>query len=204
MSADSLFGSTILDNGTLTSSTFLAGPLNPVTKYFWRVSATNAGGSSTWSVVFHFTTTDAVTVLVPVDIRWNMISVPLTVTDSHAGVLFPSASSSVFGYNGTTYVPQDILSHATGYWAKFPSSQNIAITGQQRLSDSIAVETGWNLIGSLSAPVPVSSILQSPNGIVSSKYFGYDRMYDESQTLEPGKGYWVKVSGNGVLHFQAP
>lgn len=58
VATSSTFGTTVIDDSTVTSSsksvsTALAGNAT----YYWRVSATNAGGSSAYSTSFNFTTT---------------------------------------------------------------------------------------------------------------------------------------------------
>ena len=55
-STDSSFIVTIVDDSTLTDTTRSIGPLQPLTKYYWRVSAKNAGGTTSWSSVWNFTT----------------------------------------------------------------------------------------------------------------------------------------------------
>jgi hypothetical protein len=61
------------------------------------------------------------------------------------------------------------------------------------------VAQGWNLIGSITVPVPVGSIGSVPGGIVTSQYFGYAGVYATRDTIEPGSGYWVKVNQPGKL-----
>jgi hypothetical protein len=61
VSTDSLFTSVLVVNdSTLTTASKLAGPLQNDTKYYWRVNAKNAGGTSNYSTVFNFTTIVAV------------------------------------------------------------------------------------------------------------------------------------------------
>jgi hypothetical protein len=60
---------------------------------------------------------------------------------------------------------------------------------------------GWNMVGSVTTPVPVSSLTTTPPGIVSSPYFGFSGSYFVATTLTPGKGAWVKTTGAGKLHI---
>ena len=141
--------------------------------------------------------------LYSVSTNWNLLSLPLTVANPVRAVVFPPAISSAFAFDQNSgYVVRDTLRYGEGFWLKFPSSQNISITGTARLQDSIAVRAGWNLIGAISSPVPTGSIVQIPSGIVASSYYGYNGAYAVADTLFPGKGYWIKVSGTGhlVLH----
>ena len=127
---------------------------------------------------------------------WNLLSLPKDVLDFRKSALYPHAVSSVFEYNGS-YVERETLRTGVGYWVKFERGQNIPILGIDRRGDTISVAAGWNIIGSTGRPVPVSSIIQIPEGIVQTAYFGYDRRYDASTIIEPGKGYWVKIKEGG-------
>lgn len=134
---------------------------------------------------------------------WNVVSLPLTVADHRKVVLYPSSVSSAFAFDQTLgYVVRDTVRSGEGFWLKFPLPENIGITGMVRDRDSIAVRAGWNLIGTISNPVLKDSVVQIPSGIVASSYFGFTGMYSPVDTLQPGKGYWVKVNQNGklVLH----
>jgi hypothetical protein len=58
VSADSMFGSTVLDTAlSVTQVTVPAGRLSNYTLYYWKVRATNAGGNGPWSIIWNFRTT---------------------------------------------------------------------------------------------------------------------------------------------------
>jgi endonuclease I len=134
---------------------------------------------------------------------WNVTSLPLTVSDPRKTVVFPSATSFAFAFDQTAgYVIRDTLRNGEGYWLKFFPAQNVNISGTVRTQDSITVRSGWNLVGVISNPIVASSIIQIPPGIVVSSYFGYSGGYVAADTLQPSKGYWVKVSQNGKLILQ--
>ena len=131
---------------------------------------------------------------------WNMISMPLRASNQHRNSLFPAATSSAFAYDAATgYVRKDTLFNGTGYWLKFPNDQGNIIAGDLRLSDTINVHAGWNMIGSISCPVWTASLQSVPPGIISSRFFGYRAAYYPSDTIKPGRGYWIKVSQDGTL-----
>ena len=52
------FANIVFEDNTLTASQVAipAGTLSGQTQYYWRVQSSNAGGSSSWSSVFTFTT----------------------------------------------------------------------------------------------------------------------------------------------------
>lgn len=129
---------------------------------------------------------------------WNAVSVPLTTQDYRATILYPTATSTAFNYVGG-YVEQDTLSNGIGYWLKFGNSQTAYITGVPRSSESILVQKGWNLIGSVAGHVDVDVIQQSPSGIVVSRYYAYEGAYYVADTISSGRAYWVKAGAAGRL-----
>ncbi len=132
---------------------------------------------------------------------WNMISLPVTIPDRRKSQVFPAATSQAFGFSGLTgYVAQETLQYGGGYWLKFPSVQNVSVVGGLREHDTITVHAGWNLIGSITNPVPVDSIIQIPGGIVSSFYYGYGNpSYVATDTIHALQAYWVKTNQPGQL-----
>jgi hypothetical protein len=129
---------------------------------------------------------------------WNLVSVPNTVPDYQKSVLYPGAVSDAFDYSGT-YIPTSVLVNGRGYWLKFNGAQLDTIPGVPLAMDTIPVAKGWNMIGSVGSAVAAAAIAEVPPGIVVSSYFGYDGAYAVASSIEPGQGYWVKVSDNGNL-----
>jgi hypothetical protein len=131
---------------------------------------------------------------------WNVISLPLTVGDRRKTVVFPTSTSSASAYTASGYVNRDTLEYGVGYWLKFPSGQALSVSGGLISTDTIDVIQGWNIIGSISSSVPVGSIVQIPGGIVVSSYFAYGSTgYGSATSIDPMRGYWVRVSQNGKL-----
>ncbi len=131
---------------------------------------------------------------------WNLLSVPI-ITPSYAkSYLFPTAASSAFAYQGS-YVTRDSLSRGVGYWLKFNSQQPVNFLGETLLRDTIPVSAHWNMIGSISSPVPVASVSSIPSGLIVSGFFRYvpPTGYSLSDSILPGHGYWVKVNQSGSL-----
>ncbi len=134
----------------------------------------------------------------PLNDKWNMISVPLVVGNFSKTFLYPTATSPAFAYQGS-YVPEPTLANGTGYWLYFNGSQSVSMTGFLLGLDTVHVNTGWNMIGSVSSSVPVSNITSIPGGLVTSPFFGFNGSYVVSSTIDPGKAYWVKVTQPGIL-----
>jgi hypothetical protein len=154
---------------------------------------TNIKANHTIRVVFSINI-DAITI--NIQGKWNLISLPLDVPDPKKTTLFPTAVSDAFAYS-TGYVKKESLSVGTGYWLKFDSAESVNIPGLYRLRDTIDLITGWNLIGSISRTIAVSSISSEPGGMVASQFFGYSNGYQNTDSIYPGKGYWVKVNQTG-------
>lgn len=131
---------------------------------------------------------------------WNLVSVPILTANMNTSVLFPTASSGAYGYDNG-YIAFDSLKNGFGYWLKFDSSETISLQGIQIGSIVISVFSGWNLIGPFASDVVVSGITSTPVNIVVSPFYGFAGGYISANTLQKGKGYWVRTNQNGLLHL---
>ncbi len=135
---------------------------------------------------------------------WNLISLPLKVGDAKKASLFPMSTSNAFAFGPLGYVTRDTLQNGSGYWLKFPSAQNVIISGIVRPNDTVHVVSGWNIVGTISSPVDTSAVQQLPPGILLSPFFEYTGSYVVADTLWPAKGYWIKAGGSGSIILSAP
>jgi hypothetical protein len=77
--------------------------------------------------------------------------------------------------------------------------------GPIRTMDSLDLPAGWNLVGTISESVLVSSVQTVPAGALGSAFFTYDGLdYVTGETLIPGDAYWIKMTEAGTLIFSAP
>jgi len=130
---------------------------------------------------------------------WEMISVPLKVPDNRKSVLFPFALSSAWKYAGT-YQKSDSLTNGIGYWLKHGLDTSVVFAGVIDTAETIGVNRGWNIIGSISSSVPISAIGSDPPAMTISDFFDYTSSgYSVADTIWPGKGYWVKANQGGRL-----
>jgi hypothetical protein len=134
--------------------------------------------------------------------KWNIVSVPMNVPDPWRTTLFPTATSSAFGYSNG-YFSDDSLDECGGYWIKFDSAETVTFGGTQVLRDSCAVVGGWNILGSITKPVAVSDVTTLPPGIGLSSFFGYNGGYSIADSIRPGKGYWVKADADAQIVLDA-
>lgn len=136
---------------------------------------------------------------------WNLLSLPVSPNSSLKTFLFPTAASSAFAYSGN-YVTRDTLERGIGYWLKFRSNETINFLGETLFSDTIEVNTRWNMIGSISIPVAVKDLQSIPASLVVSNFFLYDpgTNYRIADSITPGRGYWVKANQAGYLVLNPP
>jgi FG-GAP-like repeat/Secretion system C-terminal sorting domain len=137
--------------------------------------------------------------------RWKMVSLPYYYSDQRKSAIFPTAVTDAFMYQDAEgYTEQETLAVGVGYWVKFPNNDYPTIhSGEAIQSIEITVTPGWNMIGSISKSVLVSSISSNPPGIETSQIWGYDGTYVAADTILPGRGYWVKVNESGTLDLSS-
>jgi hypothetical protein len=142
--------------------------------------------------------TDSIVVCVPYSSGWNIVSNPVLRapdTDSIWQVFCGQGSCFYrWGY------PQCTAPNGMGLWLKVVNHPSVCcIDGEAIAQDTIPVTAAWNLIGTISYPVAVSSIQSIPPNLVISRVFQFSGRYVQADTLRPGFGYWVKSSGAGQL-----
>jgi hypothetical protein len=88
---------------------------------------------------------------------------------------------------------------------KFNAAAEPFLQGAAAQTETVTVGKGWNIIGSVSLPLPVAEIGSVPPAITTSGFYRYDGTsgYSGADTLMPGGGYWVKSSQSGVLLLSA-
>ena len=147
-------------------------------------------------------------VVVHYDAGWNLISLPLHASPDGVADVFPDAEGKAYEYVPSLgYVEADKLEYGKAYWVKFPARDSVTVNGVlENTLDFPAQDQygGWNLMGVPSGPAAVGGIVQNPSGALVAVY-GYDPSVGyfspPSGMLAPGRGYFVKVSTNAILHL---
>ncbi len=136
----------------------------------------------------------------PYEEGWNLVSLPLFLSDLSTTAVYPGAISSAFSYDNG-YTPRDMLELGRGYWVKYPEQSSSLLFGSAITSYVVNVTDRWNLIGALTYPVDITAIEVVPPMTIQSFFFGFSNYkgYFATTTLEPGKAYWVKCSEAGQL-----
>ncbi|HLF13756.1 MAG TPA: SdrD B-like domain-containing protein [Bacteroidota bacterium] len=134
--------------------------------------------------------------------NWNLISVPNIPAVTAKSELFPAAVTEAYRFNDG-YVSSPDLEFGRGYWLKFPKDSSVAFAGDGIDDNEVGIVPGWNLIGTISFPVDVGTVVSAPPGIVASRFYGYRGSYSAADVLEPVRGYWVKAGGAGTINLSA-
>ena len=131
---------------------------------------------------------------------WNLVSIPILVANMSKLFLFPTAISPVYAYDNGYYTV-DTLLNGEGYWVKFNSNETISLPGNFVTENLINVSSGWNMIGPFGNTIDVNSIITQPPDLLESPFYGFGSGYYIANTLEPGKGYWIKTNASGILYL---
>ncbi len=165
-----------------------------------KITLNGVGSFSRWTAADENNIIGEVPFTFSVNSGWNMVSVPIKVEDYRKIVLFPNSISNAFAFDNG-YIQKDILENGKGYWLKFPTGGDAAIFGTMIFYDSVDVNAGWNMIGSISVPISKNDVVPSIGVNIISHFYGYQAGYIPVDSLNPGKAYWVKVNAPGRLYF---
>jgi glucose/arabinose dehydrogenase len=145
------------------------------------------------------------TFTIPLSKNWNLISLPIQPDNTNIENVLSSVNglyTAVHAWNGTAYesyyaeASSNTLSQMVtgrGYWIYMKENANLSISGRAAPTN-VAIKQNWNLVGYNSkTPVPVSEATASLGDKITVVY-GYNpstNSYEEAQTFQPGKGYWM-------------
>ena len=131
---------------------------------------------------------------------WNIVSMPLNASSMATTVLFPAATSLAYGYSAG-YSQTDTLVSGKGYWIRYPQAATINVCGSSVSSTQVSLNSGWNIIGPYGRNALVSALTTTPAGLLTSLFYGYNAGYSIADTLQPGKGYWIRANSNCILNL---
>jgi len=137
-----------------------------------------------------------------------MVSIPGTNTTG-MGVdtwwAYRDLGANVFKYL-SGYQAVSTVEPGIGYWLKHsgPRTYN---TGDEWPAGGIQIVShdpltgflGWNLIGGFENSVSTAGITTNPLGLQQGAVYKYSGGYQQAATLDPGYGYWIKLTGAGQI-----
>jgi hypothetical protein len=190
------FSPSLVDPGDSVQATFSYAPqsIGPV---FDSVLVFSNGAPAVRKVMVRGSALDVT--VVKFGTPWNLVSVPRKTTGGDPDTLFPRRNGLMFLYDNLTqnYDPALVLANGPGYWVKYDARDTVQFTGGS--VDTLLVTAsrdGWLLFGSLTRPIPVSSVSTQPASAIISPVFRFNpdsQLYEPSAFISPGEGYWVKV-----------
>jgi hypothetical protein len=134
---------------------------------------------------------------------WNLVSVPRIPASYRPDSVFAdNVPTTLYGFNGAYFIPT-LLETGPGYWGRFDSAGPTTVRGTSVNQIAVTVPgTGWTLIGSLPYRVPATNLTSDPPGmIMPGTLYGFEGRYIPASELEPGKAYWVRVTGPCTLRL---
>jgi probable HAF family extracellular repeat protein len=164
--------------------------------------------NDTLEVVNQLGTTTTFQLSFSVNNGWNIVSIPgLNTPDQNVNTwwTFRDQSANVFKYAGGYQSITD-ASPGIGYWMKH-SGDKTYNTGEEWPAAGIQIvahspidgTTGWNLMGGYEDTVTTSGLTTNPPGIQSGPVYKYSGGYQVASTLDPGYGYWIKLTDAGQI-----
>ncbi len=186
------------------------------TQYYWRVTASNAGGNSLWSAGWSFTTQKQIALTVAAN--WNIVSMNIHACDSSFSCIIGSPGSFILAKDGlgNVYCPSwgvsDISSFRTGagyqIYSSLPDTFKARGTAIDAASEPIALSKEWNLIAylpdsnqsiesELFSITPLINIVKNNDGRIYWPDYGID----DIQTMEVGQGYQIYMKDDAVLTY---
>jgi nitrous oxidase accessory protein len=182
--------------------------------YFYRICALDFTGNETCALIQAGKFTRSL---------WegmNLISIPLTLTDSSIGGALQTLSFSRLW----TYDPWDasdpwkeyseskphaglnVLGNDVGYWVDVGASSRLTIAGTVPLTTEVRLRGGWNLVGFPSFDIDFTvadfksiNILEV-EGFDSAASPYFLRELQDSEFLQAGQAYWVEAPSGGIWH----
>jgi len=154
----------------------------------------------------------ATTFQLSVDIEddWNMVSIPgLNSPNQKVNTWWPFRDSlaNVFRFiGGLGYHAVYSVTVGEGYWMKH-SGDRTYNTGDEWPAEGIRIVAhdpinlalGWNMFGGYEEVVLASGLTTIPSGLLNGPVYGYSGGYYIPTFLQPGHGYWVKLSNAGQI-----
>lgn len=130
--------------------------------------------------------------------KWNLVSLPMRTASPVVSFNYPT-SSVAYSFSGGAYQVTDSLEIGRGYWIRADSALTFDVWGTPIPGDTIPLATGWNLVGGLTEALSIGEIDIQPESTLVTPFYGYNGGYVPTDTILPGKGYWIKSSNEAQL-----
>ena len=141
------------------------------------------------------------TVTIQLNVGWNMISIPLIV-DDYASIT-SLTTQPIYTYENQYKNVNNILVCGLGYWILVDNKSTVTISGNSLEEIDISLNSGWNMIGTLSR----NSVIIDTGSILSintSIFYWDNEQYNEgnSSNIIPGYAYWLLSNSVGTIKLR--
>jgi hypothetical protein len=140
------------------------------------------------------------------NVGWSLVSVPHVMRNKSADVVFKDKLSDMFGYNLMTnnYYMVYNLKCGEGYWVYYVLPATVIFDGYNPSLIRINAKTGWNIVGSRSTTIEVSSLILSDGSSIVGSAYRYKfsaKLYEETTVIYPGEAVWISVTKPCTITF---
>lgn len=130
---------------------------------------------------------------------WQLIGYPSEGTGVDPFSIFQNGIAGTFFTHQGNYSEESIFTAGVGYWIRLSAAETVAVEPPLLNSVTMDMVPGWTLISGPGLPVAFSDI-EDPNSVlVPGSLQGYSSGYVSSDSLRPGRGYWVQSDGTGSI-----
>ncbi|MGA9365007.1 MAG: T9SS type A sorting domain-containing protein [Bacteroidota bacterium] len=219
VSTSSSFSTTVVNQSGITATSYAVSGLTNNTVYYWRVNATNAGGTSAYSTAWSFTTSMLHSIVLLQG--WNMISTVVQPVDSTLSIMLAKIIPHMELMKndlGQVFWPSDTINtignwnYRQGYQIYMLSADTLTVNGPESVPDAtpLSLVQGVNLVPYLrhslmradSALASVqSSLLIAKNNAGQVYWPAYG--INSIGSFKPGQGYQVQVTQAATLTYPA-
>jgi hypothetical protein len=158
-------------------------------------------GTTGWTNPWYGCPTATFTPPLVLSSSWNLVSVSVALPVSSIPGL-----QSVFGYHDGWSVPTTLLP-GEAYWVQVQNAVTVPLPGTPSTAPvSLTYQAGWQLLGNpFDVPVPITSITNHELITTCYSYGSTWGILDPAtDSLQPGKGYWIQLSATTTLTLTRP
>lgn len=218
---ENTFTAPVINQSNITDTAININGLLNSTLYYWRVNSSNAAGNSPWSLVWNFTTVSLVdTLVLNLNVNWNLISSNVIPQDSSLANMFSAIANNINimkNSSGGFWVPGIVntignYNYKDGYQVSMKVAASMNILGVKVIPQNtpIVLNNGWKLIpyfrdNPMDVTVALASIPQSSITIVKNASGGFwvPGIINTLGNMVKGQGYWIYLSAPAVLTYPA-
>lgn len=167
--------------------------------YTANIKITSNGGSASIPVTLTVGSSGQTSMELSYFEGWNLVGLPLEVDESSYNFLFPESIDETLYSFDNGYNPATDLIPGEGYWLRFPDAGSSTVTGSSINELTISLNADWNLVAGLSEDISIYSASDPDGIIVQNTLYGFSDGYFITETLVPGKGFWLRAFQEGEI-----